>query len=286
MDAGHYGGEALRSVIERLLCFSLRPRATYGAWHGGQVRLISSWTRQRRSLAAESPGRGRQGRGVLRRRVALGTRPSPETLARADSELSGAGRDRLELRYLPSLDAAKERLQSHSPDVPIAHLAVICGLTAEGMRLQIESQELDPPPQTSEALFAPRVWIRPNSARNMLLAPPATTPAGNAWLRLMTALYDTWPEPGGKLRLPELRTTSADLGEELRVAHDLALWVATLDPYATRDSLHQALGEDVAILHQERRLGGESPYVARAEPEIRRTRGSRNRPKPETCRHR
>lgn len=108
-------------------------------------------------------------------------------------------------------------------------------------------------------LFAPRVWVRPNSARNMLLAPPAVTETGDAWLRLMTALYDTWPGPDGKLRLPELRTTSADLTEELRLVHDLALWVATVDPYATRDSLHQALGDDVAILHQERRLGGDSP---------------------------
>ena len=38
------------------------------------------------------------------------------------------------------------------------------------------------------------------------------------------------------------------------------MWVATLDRYATRDSLEQALGADnVAILHQERRLGGDSP---------------------------
>ncbi len=51
---------------------------------------------------------------------------------------------------------------------------------------------------------------------------------------------------------------SADVREPLRLAHKLALWVATLDPYASRDSLHAALG-DVAILHQERRLGGDSP---------------------------
>ena len=86
------------------------------------------------------------------------------------------------------------------------------------------------------------------------------TPAGSTWLRLMNAIDDdNWPEQGGKVRIPELRTTSADVREPLRLAHELALWVATLDPYASRDSLHAALGEDVAILHQERRLGGDSP---------------------------
>jgi len=258
-DAGQHGGAGLRAVIERLLL--LQPEVASHlrclAWGPGAADLLVD---QATELVGRHVGRAEIGKiEIFCVEDGPGTRPLPDTLARADAMLAGVGRDRLELRYLPSLTAARERLQAHSPDVPIVHLAVICGLTSGGMRLQIESPELDPPPHTDEAVFAPRVWVRPNSQRNMLLAPPAVTDAGGAWLRLMTALYDAWPEPGGKLRLPELRTTSADLSEELQLVHDLALWVATLDPYATRDSLHQALGDDVAILHQERRLGGDSP---------------------------
>lgn len=258
-DAGQHGGAGLRAVVERLLL--LQPEAASHlrclAWGAGAADLLVD---EATDLVGRRVGRAEIGKiEVFCIEDGPRTRPEPGTLARADGALAGAGHDQLELRYLPSLRAAQARLQQHAPGVPTVHLAVVCGLTAEGMRLQIESPELDPPPTTGESLFAPRVWVRPNSARRMLLAPPAVTDAGGAWLRLMTALYDDWPEPDGRLRLAELRTTSADLSEELRLVHDLALWVATLDPYATRDSLQQALGEDVAILHQERRLGGESP---------------------------
>src|SRR5664280_930956 len=47
--------------------------------------------------------------------------------------------------------------------------------------------------------------------------------------------------------------------QELLAVHELALWVATLDPYASRDSLTHAMQGEVAILHQDRRLGGDSP---------------------------
>ena len=90
----------------------------------------------------------------------------------------------------------------------------------------------------------------------MLLAPPAASAAAGTWLRLMNAVEDEWPEPGGTLRAPELQTASSEFRDELLAVHDLALWVATLDPYASRDSLTPALGDDVAILHQDRRLGG------------------------------
>ena len=258
-DAGQHGGAGLRGVIERLLL--LQPETASHlrclAWGPGAADLLVD---QATDLVGVRVGRVDIGKiEIFCVEDGPRTRPLPDTLARADAVLAGKGREQLELRYLPSLETARERMRAHSPGVPIVHLAVVCGLTSEGMRLQIESPELDPPPMTNEALFAPRVWVRPNSVRNILLAPPAVTEAGGAWLRLMTALYDTWPESDGKLRLPELRTTSADLTEELRLVHDLALWVATLDPYATRDSLHQALGDDVAILHQERRLGGDSP---------------------------
>ena len=92
--------------------------------------------------------------------------------------------------------------------------------------------------------------------------PPATSPRGSSisWLRLENAVEDSWPEPGVPIQVPEVRTGVAEVSDKLRQIHDLALWVATLDRYATRDSLEQALGRDkVAILHQEKRLGGDSP---------------------------
>jgi len=64
----------------------------------------------------------------------------------------------------------------------------------------------------------------------------------------------------GPLRVPEVRTGTGAIRSQLEQIHEIALWVATLDRYATRDSLEQALGPgNVAILHQERRLGGDSP---------------------------
>ena len=109
-------------------------------------------------------------------------------------------------------------------------------------------------------LFAPRVWQRARQDRRTLLMPPAATPAGHVWLRLQNAVEEAWPEPGEPIRVPEVRTGTLDIATQLQQVHDLALWVATLDRYATRDSLEQALGRDnVAILHQERRLGGDSP---------------------------
>ena len=46
---------------------------------------------------------------------------------------------------------------------------------------------------------------------------------------------DDWPERGGSVRVPEPRTASGEVRDELLAIHDLA-WVATLDPYASRDS--------------------------------------------------
>jgi hypothetical protein len=59
--------------------------------------------------------------------------------------------------------------------------------------------------------------------------------------------------------VPELGTSSASVREYLRAAHDYAIWVATVDRYASRETLERALGSEVAILHQERRLSAESP---------------------------
>ncbi|MFI7618275.1 ATP-binding protein [Nonomuraea terrae] len=80
------------------------------------------------------------------------------------------------------------------------------------------------------------------------------------WLKLQNAIDDDWPGDGEPLQVPEVRTGAMDIADALQEVHELALWVATLDRYVTRDSLEQALGVDrVAILHQERRLGGDSP---------------------------
>ena len=185
------------------------------------------------------------------------SRPA-QTLAAADDALRGE-RDVLQLRYIDDLAQARDVLKP-AYDSPAVHLALVTGLTEGGQRLQIECPEVQPPGHDSEVLFAPRVWQRPRQDRRTLLMPPAATPSGHAWLRLQNAVEDAWPEPGQPIRVPEVRTGTLDIRTQLIQVHDLALWVATLDRYATRDSLEQALGRDnVAILHQERRLGGDSP---------------------------
>jgi hypothetical protein len=258
-ESGSHAGDALGGVIARLL--TLQPEAAGHlrclAWGPGAADLLVS-------QAVDLVGRA-VGRAVVRKVEVFcvedgpDARPSSETLSRADEQLVGADSHQLEIRYLATLEKAREVLQAAAPGVHAVHLAVVCGLTADGRNLTVESPEVDPPPRTNEVLFVPRTWARPNTTRRMLLAPPAATPCGSAWLRLMNAIDDAWPEPEGRIQVPELRTTSADLREQLQLAHELALWVATIDPYATRDSLKQALGEEVAILHQERRLGGDFP---------------------------
>jgi hypothetical protein len=76
----------------------------------------------------------------------------------------------------------------------------------------------------------------------------------------MTAIDDVWPEDEEPLvRVPEISTDPAELRRELIKLHELALWVVTIDRYASRDSLEAPLGDEVAILHQERRVTGSSP---------------------------
>ena len=260
-ENAQYGGAALRGVLQRLL--QLQPEA------GGHLRCIAAGPGAADLLVREASTLvGTRMAGVEVGRVEIfcidegdAARPQPATLAAADDHLAGIGRDRLELRYLPSLDNARAVLQADAPGAPAVHLALICGITGEAARLAIETPEVEPPPRTAEALFVPRTSLRARQMRRMLLAPPAATESGLAWLDLMHALDDGWADDGDLLRVPELRTTGADLRGPLQAAHDLALWVATLDPYATRDSLQAAMGSDVAILHQERRLGGDSPLA-------------------------
>ena len=45
---------------------------------------------------------------------------------------------------------------------------------------------------------------------------------------------------------------------DLQLLHELGSWVITVDRYAGRDALENALGNEVAILHQERRLASDN----------------------------
>jgi hypothetical protein len=257
-DESGYSTAALTAVLARLL--TLQPEAAGHlrclAWGAGAADLLAT-------QAVDVIGRKLGGAVVRKVEIycvgkGIDDRPSRQTLALADNELRGE-RDVLELRYLDSLEHAKELLRP-TDGAPAVHLALVTGLTDGGQRLQVYPTEVDPPAEDTEVLFAPRTWQRPKQAGRTLLMPPAATPAGQAWLRLQNAVEDVWPEPGEKLRIPEARTGTLDIASQLQQVHDLALWVATLDRYATRDSLEHALGADkVAILHQERRLGGDSP---------------------------
>jgi hypothetical protein len=257
-DESGFAGATLRSVVTQLLM--LQPEAA------GHLRCLA-WGPGAADLLAGEAVRliGTRAGNATVNRVEIfcvgdgpDDKPRWETLAWADDELRD-DRDVLELRYLPSLDEANRLLRPAS-DTSAVHLALVTGLTDSGNRLQIESPEVNPPGEDAEVLFAPRVWQRPKLDRKTLLMPPGTTSAGLLWLRLQNAVEDAWPELGEAIRVPEVRTGTLDIATQLRQVHDLALWVATLDRYATRDSLEQALGpQNVAILHQERRLGGDSP---------------------------
>ena len=88
-----------------------------------------------------------------------------------------------------------------------------------------------------------------------------------------------WPEQDGQVRIPELRTTSADQGP-LRLAHDLALWVATLDPYASATaSIRRSEKTSRSSIRIEawRRFAA----VAGLEPEVGRARRPRDWAQPE-----
>ena len=257
-DESGFAGDTLRSVVTQLL--SLQPEAA------GHLRCLT-WGPGAADLLVGQAVRliGTKAGGAVVNRVEIfcvgatqDDKPTWETLAWADDELRGA-RDVLELRYIDDLDQA-HRLLALSSQSPAVHLALVTGLTEGGRLLQIESPEVDPPATDPEVLFAPRIWQRPRQDRRTLLMPPAASASGQMWLRLQNAVEDAWPDPGERLRVPEVRTGTLDIAPQLQKVHDLALWVATLDRYTTRDSLEQALGRDkVAILHQERRLGGDSP---------------------------
>lgn len=249
-DDGGYSADALGSVLGKLL--ALQPEAAGHlrclAWGPGAADLVI--TNAVRLLA------GGQGPVQEVELFCAEHRPSDHVLAEADETLARSGRELLRIRYLDSLDTAGEVLGRTTESA--VHLAVATGLTDGGARLEINIAEIQEPDRGDEVLFAPRTWLRPGRSQRSLLMPPAATDAGLAWFRLASAIDDGWGEPGGPLRIPELRTGTRTLRHQLQQLHELALWVATIDRYATRDSLEDAL-EDVAILHQERRLSGESP---------------------------
>ncbi len=258
-DESGFADEALSSVITQLL--TLQPETA------GHLRCMSWGPGAADLIIAEatrlilSP---KVGRAVVKKIeiFCVGTsedeRPQWSTLAQADKKLR-AERDVLQIRYIDDLPSLRRILQP-SDESPAVHLALVTGLTEGGNRPQVETPEVAPPADDSDVLFTPRVWQRPKQDRRTLLMPPTASPSGQAWLRLQNAVEDAWPERGGLLRVPEVRTGTGAIRSQLEQIHEIALWVATMDRYATRDSLEQALGPgNVAILHQERRLGGDSP---------------------------
>jgi hypothetical protein len=245
---------AVHEVLLRLL--RLQPEVA------GDVRCLAVGPASADLLLCEAialAGRRIEGAEVRRIQIfAVGPHgPDEAILAKVDEFMSSAeSGGAIELRYLENLSVAAEELGYPLPGV---HFALFTGLTADHGRPTVNAVEIEPPLPDSEVLFAPRVWQRPDTEQRILLVPPGPTEAGITWLRLGQAIDDRWPRQGGALSVPEMRTGVAAVADELREIHEIAMWVATLDRYATRDSIERALEDDVAILHQEQRLGAESP---------------------------
>ena len=242
---------ALETAIRKLV--RLYPEAS------GRFRCVA-WRDAGCDLAARTLVRVLESGAVLDRAelLCVGGTPSAETLDALDRFARGDNQGRVAIRYLDEFDPLDE--YRGSSGAPAAHLAVVCGITEEGQRLQIDTAEIPSPPRDDDVLFIPKTWIRPNKERRILLAPPCASQPCDGWLRLMTAIGDVWPdEETPVVRVPEISTDPAELRRELIKLHELALWVVTIDRYASRDSLESALGDEVAILHQERRVTGSSP---------------------------
>lgn len=186
------------------------------------------------------------------------SKPSWSTLAEADKQLRGE-RDVLQIRYADDLAALRSILKPAS-DWPAVHMALVTGLSGDGDQLQIDNPDVQPPEIDEDVLFTPRVWQRAGEERRTLLMPPTASDCGQAWLRLQNGIDGRWPDKGSPIRVPEVWIGTSNMRLQLEQVHELAMWVATLDRYVTRESLEHALGAgQVAILHQERRLSGDSP---------------------------
>jgi Bacterial protein of unknown function (DUF853) len=184
--------------------------------------------------------------------------PATETLDELDQFARGDDQGRLAIRYIDDFSALDD--YRGPAGAPAAHMAVVSGITEDGQRLQLDTAEIPMPPHDDDVLFMPKTWVRPNKERRILLAPPRVSRISASWFKLMTAIDDAWPEAeGAVVRIPEISTDPAELRRELIKLHELALWVVTIDRYAARDSLEAALGDEIAILHQERRVTGSSP---------------------------
>jgi hypothetical protein len=189
--------------------------------------------------------------------ICVDGKPSELMLEEVDDRSAEDLGDRLALRYSESLDHLGREVLGVALGA-VAHVSVVIGLTKSGRELTQEHPEVDCLPSGEpDALWAPRVWLRPDQLRRTLLAPPRTTSVGDKWFRLMSAVSDRWPT-GSRIRIPELRTDAKSIRSDLQTLHELGSWVVTVDRYAGRDALENALGNDVAILHQERRLASDN----------------------------
>ncbi|HEV2857953.1 MAG TPA: hypothetical protein VGW80_06070 [Solirubrobacterales bacterium] len=239
--------ESLQGAIKKLV--DLHPEAGLHlrciAWQTGAadllVRAVLALLKKRRHLERAEV-------------LCVEGEPHEETLGLVDDWARGEDQERLILKYHPSL----KDWPGGAGESPEFHLAVVEGVTRQQGRLPVNTEEVPEPEldEHEEVLFSPRTWVRPEHT-HMLLSPPALSKPGRSWLRLMTAIDDSWPsaeEP--KLRVPELRIDIKKSRSALSKLHQLALWVVTLDRFANRKSLESAVGGDVAILHQERRASG------------------------------
>jgi hypothetical protein len=236
---------ALTDAIEKLI--GLHPEAGRHlrcvAWRSGAADLL---TRAVLGLLKKQ-------RGIDRAEVlCVEGEPHEDILGMIDDWARGEDQERLALKYKGSL----KEVRGDAGGGPEFHLAVVQGVTQDLPRPPINTEEVPEPELDDDVLFTPKTWVRPEHT-HMLLAPPAVSEVGRSWLRLMTALDDSWPSPEDpKLRVPELRIDMKSARKEISRLHELALWVVTLDRFANRKSLEAAVGRDVAILHQERRASG------------------------------
>jgi hypothetical protein len=237
--------ESVKEAISKLI--NLHPEAGRHlrciAWQGGAADLLA-----RAVLALLRRGHSIEQADIL----CVEGEPQKATLGMIDDWARGDDRARLTLRYAPDLGAWDEKGAAG----PEFHIAVVEGITRDPRRLRVNTEEIPEPELDEDVLFTPKTWVRPERT-HMLLSPPVASTVGRSWLRLMTALDDSWPSlESPQLRVPEIRIEISGSRAALSKLHYLALWVVTLDRFANRESLESAVGGDVAILHQERRASG------------------------------
>jgi hypothetical protein len=236
---------ALTEAVEKLV--GLHPEAGRHlrciAWRSGAADLLT-----RAVLALLKKQRGIHRAEIL----CVEGEPQEETLGMIDDWARGEDQERLALKYKPGL----KDVPGGAGGGPEFHLAVVEGVTQNLSRPPLNTEEVPEPELDEDVLFSPKTWLRPEHT-HMLLAPPSVSEVGRSWLRLMTALDDSWPDrEAPKLRVPELRIDMKSSRRAISRLHELALWVVTLDRFANRKTLEGAVGQDVAILHQERRASG------------------------------